>query len=83
MVTAHALSLAFVAVAIAPRLSLAQEATTTPLDYAASAGFLNVGQDPERPDIEMFHVDYILNGTDPATRPVTFLVNGGPGAATI
>jgi carboxypeptidase C (cathepsin A) len=68
--------------ALAPRWSMAQQAAA-PLDYAASAAFLNVGQDPERPDIEMFHVDYILNGTDPATRAVTFLVNGGPGAATI
>lgn len=51
--------------------------------YTASAGMLSVGADPERPDIEMFHVDYTLGGVDPATRPVTFLVNGGPGGATI
>lgn len=52
-------------------------------DYTARAGMLSIGYDPERPDFEMFHVDYTVNGADPATRPVTFLVNGGPGGATI
>jgi carboxypeptidase C (cathepsin A) len=44
---------------------------------------LNVGKDPARPDAEIFHVAYTLKGTDPATRPVTFVFNGGPGAASI
>ncbi len=60
-------------------LALAQDAAP----YTASAGLLAIGADPERPDIEMFHVDYTLDGADPATRPVTFLVNGGPGGASI
>ena len=51
--------------------------------YSASAGMLAIGADPERPDLEFFHVDYIMDGADPATRPVTFLVNGGPGGASI
>lgn len=52
-------------------------------DYNASAGMLNIGQDPERPDAEIFHVAYTLKGANPATRPVTFVFNGGPGAASI
>ncbi len=54
-----------------------------PLPYTARAGLLAIGEDPERPDVEFFHADYILTGADPATRPVTFLVNGGPGGASI
>jgi carboxypeptidase C (cathepsin A) len=51
--------------------------------YSASAGMLAIGKDPERPDADMFHVAYILKGGDPATRPVTFVFNGGPGGASI
>jgi carboxypeptidase C (cathepsin A) len=39
--------------------------------------------DPERPEAEIFHVAYTMDGADPATRPVTFLWNGGPGGASI
>ena len=52
-------------------------------DYNASAGMLKIGKDPERPDAEIFHVAYTLKGADPAKRPVTFVFNGGPGAASI
>jgi carboxypeptidase C (cathepsin A) len=52
-------------------------------DCDAKAGMLNIGEDPERPDAEIFHVAYTLKGADPATRPVTFVFNGGPGAASI
>lgn len=51
--------------------------------YSASAGMLKIGKDPERPDAEIFHIVYTLKGANPATRPVTFLFNGGPGAASI
>jgi carboxypeptidase C (cathepsin A) len=51
--------------------------------YTAKAGMLNVGTDPERPGAEIFHIAYTLDGADPATRPVTFLWNGGPGGASI
>ncbi|MCX7300163.1 MAG: peptidase S10 [Rhodobacterales bacterium] len=63
-----------------PASTTAQEALP---DYKASAGMLPVGADPERPDAELFHVDYIVEGADPATRPVTFVWNGGPGGASI
>jgi len=52
-------------------------------DYKASAGMLKIGKDPERPDAEIFHVAYTLKGADSAKRPVTFVFNGGPGAASI
>lgn len=51
--------------------------------YASSAGMLKIGKDEDRPDAEIFHVDYIQKGANPATRPVTFLFNGGPGGASI
>jgi carboxypeptidase C (cathepsin A) len=51
--------------------------------YDASAGMLPIGKDPERPDAEIFHVAYTLKGANPATRPVTFVFNGGPGGASI
>jgi carboxypeptidase C (cathepsin A) len=51
--------------------------------FTAKAGMLNIGADPERPEAEIFHVAYTLDGADPATRPVTFVWNGGPGGASI
>jgi carboxypeptidase C (cathepsin A) len=74
-----ALALVLVAVLVRPQSALAQ--TLPP--YDASAGMLNIGKDPERPDAEIFHVAYTLKGADPATRPVTFVFNGGPGGASI
>jgi carboxypeptidase C (cathepsin A) len=51
--------------------------------YASAAGMLKIGPDPERPDAEIFHVAYTAKDADPATRPVTFVFNGGPGAASL
>lgn len=51
--------------------------------YTAKAGMLNIGADPERPEAEIFHVAYTVEGVDPAVRPVTFVWNGGPGGASI
>ena len=47
--------------------------------YDSSAGMLKIGKDEDRPDAEIFHADYIRKGANPTTRPVTFLINGGPG----
>ncbi len=52
-------------------------------DYKAAAGVLKIGPNPERPDAEIFHMAYTFKGADPARRPVTFVFNGGPGAASI
>ncbi len=62
-----------------PQRALAQKLPA----YSASAGMLSIGKDPERPDAEIFHVAYTLKGGNPATRPVTFVFNGGPGGASI
>jgi carboxypeptidase C (cathepsin A) len=51
--------------------------------YEAKASMLQIGLDPEHPDSEIFHVAYTMKGADPAKRPVTFVFNGGPGAASI
>ncbi len=51
--------------------------------YTATAGMIEVGPNPDFPDAEMFHVDYVVEDADPLTRPVTFVFNGGPGAASI
>ena len=37
--------------------------------WTASAGMTPIGEDPERPDARIFHVDDIKDGADPATRP--------------
>lgn len=36
-----------------------------------------------RPKAEMFLTAYVLEGADPATRPVTFAFNGGPGSSSV
>lgn len=50
--------------------------------HTASAGFIKIGSDPDFPPAEIFHVSYTLDGSDPETRPVTFIWNGGPGASS-
>ena len=54
------------------------------LAYTATAGHLTARRlATDAADASMFHVAYTLDGADPATRPVTFLFNGGPGSASI
>lgn len=54
------------------------------LDYTARAGHL-IARDPASGAAEaaVFHVSYTVDGADPATRPVTFFYNGGPGSASV
>ena len=52
--------------------------------YTATAGNLLIDGDDEQPNASVFYVAYTLDGvTDPRTRPVTFLYNGGPGSASM
>ena len=61
------------------------------LGYTATTGRIVVREevltdgafDGHRPKIEMFVVAYTLDGADPATRPVTFAFNGGPGSSSV
>ena len=52
------------------------------LQYTAKAGHLTATRNGV-PQASFFYVAYTLNGAAPATRPVTFFYNGGPGSATI
>jgi carboxypeptidase C (cathepsin A) len=55
-----------------------------PLRYSASAGNLLINDEEDKPYGSIFYVAYTLAGvTDPRTRPVTFLYNGGPGSASL
>lgn len=49
--------------------------------YAASAKWQTLF-DQEKPVAEMFYVAYIAEADESTTRPLTFVFNGGPGAAS-
>lgn len=51
--------------------------------YTATAGNLLIRDEENKPNGSIFYVAYTEDGADRHTRPVTFLYNGGPGAATI
>ncbi len=51
------------------------------LDYIAKAGWLKVG-DEDQPDAEIFFSYYRTSGRGASKRPLTFVFNGGPGAAS-
>jgi carboxypeptidase C (cathepsin A) len=54
------------------------------LHYNATAGTLLINGDDGAPYGTVFYVGYTLAGvSDPKTRPVTFLYNGGPGSASL
>lgn len=73
------MSVAMLCLALAAPRVLAKELP----DYKAEAAMMPIGTDPERPEAEIFHIAYTVKGADPATRPVTFVFNGGPGGASI
>ncbi len=52
-----------------------------PFGYTARAEWM-VLRSRERPAAELFHVAYEHAGADPSERPLTFVFNGGPGAAS-
>jgi len=54
-----------------------------PLAYTATAGTVPIRLDDGEVAARMFFVAYTKDGEDPATRPIAFLFNGGPGSATI
>ncbi len=63
-----------------------------PLDYTATCGTMILREEVEKdgtregekPRATVFYTAYTKNGvTDPATRPITFCFNGGPGSSSI
>jgi len=64
--------------------------TTHPLDaasikgeYTATAGYIALKDDQQKLRANIFHVAYTLKNANAAKRPVTFVFNGGPGAASV
>ena len=54
------------------------------LEYTATAGTLIVRDSDDKPIASLGYVAYTKNGVkDPATRPVTFSFNGGPGSSSM
>jgi carboxypeptidase C (cathepsin A) len=53
-------------------------------NYTATAGHLTArALTGDAALASMFYIAYTLDGADPATRPVTFFYNGGPGSASV
>ncbi|MGA8183606.1 MAG: peptidase S10 [Terriglobia bacterium] len=51
--------------------------------YTATAGTLILHNDKDEPTAKVFYIAYTRDGvSDPASRPVTFAYNGGPGGAS-
>jgi carboxypeptidase C (cathepsin A) len=60
------------------------KAAGAPVAYTATAGNLVIHDDDDKPYGSVFYVAYTKDSVgDEGTRPITFLYNGGPGAATI
>ncbi|MGA7747881.1 MAG: hypothetical protein WCC70_01225 [Candidatus Aquilonibacter sp.] len=53
------------------------------IGYTATAGNLILKTEKGAPEASVFYVAYTQDGADRSRRPVTFLYNGGPGAATV
>ena len=52
------------------------------LAFTATAGSIRLFDDKGEPQADLAYTSYQLDGADAHTRPVTFLFNGGPGAAS-
>ena len=52
------------------------------LDFTATAGSIRIFDDKGEPQADIAYTSYQLDGADRASRPVTFLFNGGPGASS-
>lgn len=53
------------------------------VEYTATAGTLFLRDDDDEPRASVFYVAYTRDGCDPATRPITFAFNGGPGSSAV
>jgi carboxypeptidase C (cathepsin A) len=54
------------------------------LNYTATTGYLTLREENGKERANIFFIAYTKRGvTDPATRPVTFSFNGGPGSSSV
>ena len=51
--------------------------------YTATAGTLLLKEEDGTPKAAVFFIAYTKDGAEPATRPVTFTFNGGPGSSSV
>jgi carboxypeptidase C (cathepsin A) len=58
------------------------ETTSGKLDYTATAGTLALYDQSGEKSAAIFYTAYVAKGADAAKRPLTFVFNGGPGAAS-
>jgi carboxypeptidase C (cathepsin A) len=70
------------------RVSTSKDVVTVngqPLHYSVTAGYLTMRDESGKPRANMFYVAYRKDSPDIdlAKRPITFLFNGGPGAAAV
>jgi len=54
----------------------------TAIAYTATVGHLSALDANQSPEASIFYIAYTADGAAPATRPVTFFFNGGPGSAS-
>ena len=52
------------------------------LQFSAAVEFIRLLDNKNVPEADINTTAYLLHGADPATRPVTFVLNGGPGNAS-
>ncbi len=52
------------------------------LHFTATAGGFRLTDAQGKPQADIATISYTLDGADPSTRPVAFVVNGGPGASS-
>lgn len=75
----------------APELAAYPDSTTAhtitlggkPVAYTARAGMIAIKDDRGVVGAQMFYTAYTLDGAPAATRPITFIYNGGPGSSTM
>ncbi|MPZ56281.1 MAG: carboxypeptidase [Rhizobiales bacterium] len=58
------------------------DTASTPLTYTATAGTLPLYDQSGGQSAAIFYTAYVAKGMNPANRPLTFVFNGGPGAAS-
>jgi carboxypeptidase C (cathepsin A) len=68
-----------------PRDSTTKQTLTLPdrsLSFSATAGSIRLFNDKDEPQADVAYTAYQLDGSDPRTRPVAFVFNGGPGSSS-